>query len=75
MRGCKSAISASISNVPTSAMLADTRVTVLVESTKLLVTELASSMSDAADSLPRKYGPMKLRSWRVGNLYRSGSPP
>ena len=56
-------------------MLADTRVTVLVESTKLLVTELASSMSDAADSLPRKYGPMKLRSWRVGNLYRSGSPP
>ena len=54
MRGCKSAISASISSVPTSAMLAETRVRVLVLSTKLVVTAFAWSMSEAADSLPRK---------------------
>ena len=62
MRGWSFAIKSSISRVPTSAMFADTRVTVLVESTKLLVTELASATSEAADSAPRKYGPMKLRS-------------
>ena len=35
-------------------MLAETRVRVLVLSTKLVVTAFAWSMSDAADSLPRK---------------------
>ena len=75
MRGRNSAINASISNVPTSAMFAEMRVTVFDESTKLAVTDVASSTSEAADSLPRKYGPMNDRSCRLGNLYRSGSPP
>ena len=75
MRGLNSAMSASISSVPTSAMLAEMRVTALDESTKLAVTDVASSTSEAADSLPRKYGPMNDRSWRLGSLYLSGSPP